>query len=143
MAGLTPKQERFVREYRVDMNATQAAIRAGYSAKTAHSAGPRLLENVGVREAIDAKQQKLAAKLEITPERIEAELARYAFADAPDAFPGCEPRDRTRALELLGKRHKMFTEKVEHSFSDLTDEQLEARKAEILAKAVSATRPPE
>lgn len=142
MPGLTPKQARFVAEYLVDCNATQAAVRAGYSAKTAKVQGSRLLTNAAVRKAVEAKGAKVAAKLEITAERIEAELGRYAFAESPDAFPGCEPRDRTKALELLGKRHKMFTERVEHSFSDLTDEQLEAKKREIIAKAVSATRPP-
>ena len=52
---LTPKQRAFVAEYAVDKNATQAAIRAGYSAKTADVQGPRLLGNVRVREQIDKK----------------------------------------------------------------------------------------
>ena len=141
--ALTPKQARFVAEYRVDLNATQAAIRAGYSEQTAYAQGSRLLKHVEVAAAIDSKQQKLAAKLEIPPERIEAELGRYAFADAPDAMGGCEPRDRLKAMELLGKRHKMFTERVEHSFDSMTDEQLEAKKAEIIARATSTTRPPQ
>lgn len=148
MAPLTPKQARFVAEYLVDLNATRAAIRAGYSEKTAHSAGPRLLEDVDVRAAIDAKSQKVAAKLDISVERIEAELARYAFIPPPGAdIEGtidCEPKDRLKALELLGKRHKMFTDRVEHSLGDLTDEQLEKRKREILAAyqpAELTTRP--
>lgn len=142
MAVLPPKHARFVAEYLKDFNATQACIRAGYSAKTAKQQGSRLLTVADVRAAIDAKSQKVAAKLEITVERIEAELARYGFAPPPGADPAdfidCEPRDRLKALELLGKRHKMFTDKVEHSFEAMTDEQLAARFAELMAKAGGA-----
>ena len=67
---LTPKQALFVDEYLRDMNATQAAIRAGYSAKTAESAGPRLLGNVRVQQAISAARERLAKKFEITRERV-------------------------------------------------------------------------
>lgn len=79
--ALTPKQERFVAEYLVDLNATQAAIRAGYSAKTAQEQGSRLLSNVMVAAAIKAKQVELAAKHDVTVERIIAELARIGFSD--------------------------------------------------------------
>jgi len=64
---MTPKQERFVLEYLVDLNATQAAIRSGYSAKTASQQGERLLRNVEVAEAIEAGKAKTANRLE--PER--------------------------------------------------------------------------
>ena len=76
---LTPKQQRFVAEYLVDANATQAAIRAGYSQKTANKVGPRLLVNVGIAAAIATKQDKQLAKLEITAERVLQEIARLAF----------------------------------------------------------------
>lgn len=79
--SLTPKQERFVAEYLIDLNATQAAIRAGYSQKTAQQQGSRLLLNVLVQEAIAKGREKTAAKLEITKERIVDELAKIAFAD--------------------------------------------------------------
>ncbi|HHT8835116.1 TPA: terminase small subunit [Burkholderia cenocepacia] len=82
---LTPKQALFVDEYLRDMNATQAAIRAGYSAKTAESAGPRLLGNVRVQQAISAARERLAKKFEITRDRVMLEYARLAFAD-PRAF---------------------------------------------------------
>lgn len=55
---MTPKQAAFVAEYLVDKNATQAAIRAGYSKKTAASQGERLLRNVEIRAAIDAAMQE-------------------------------------------------------------------------------------
>jgi phage terminase small subunit len=83
---LTDKQQRFVAEYLVDSNATQAAIRAGYSAHTASSQGERLLRNVEVAAAIEAKQTKTLAKLEITAERVMEELGRIAFADPRRLF---------------------------------------------------------
>lgn len=74
MATLTPKQAEFVRQYLIDLNATQAAIRAGYSARTAHSQGERLLRHVEVAAALTEAQGKRAAKTEITAEKV---LERY------------------------------------------------------------------
>lgn len=78
---LNPKQAQFVREYLVDLNATQAAVRAGYSAKTAEQQGPRLLGNVGVQAAIEAAMTKRAARTELEQDRVVKELSRLAFAD--------------------------------------------------------------
>lgn len=90
---LTPKQEKFCQEYVVDCNATQAAIRAGYSKRTAHSSGPRLLENVGCKARIAELQEKTAKKLELTREdtikkaieitELYDEVARLAMLDDP------------------------------------------------------------
>ncbi len=81
---MTPKQQRFVAEYLVDLNATQAAIRAGYSAKTADVQGPRLLGNVGVASAIAAARARLASKHDVTLDRIVSELAKIGFANMSD-----------------------------------------------------------
>lgn len=81
MPGLTDKQARFVDEYLVDMNATQAAIRAGYSEKTAEQIGHQLLKKTSVAEAVAEKQRKLAEKTGVTVERIVAELAKIGFSD--------------------------------------------------------------
>ena len=78
---LTPKQELFVREYLVDRNATQAAIRAGYSKKTANQQGARLLANVGVKSTLRARGAAALAKLEVTEKRVLAELAAIAFSN--------------------------------------------------------------
>ena len=75
---LTPKQRRFVDEYQVDLNATQAAIRAGYSAKTAHVQGPRLLGNVGVASAIQAAQIEVSKRTEVTVDDVVAGLLAEA-----------------------------------------------------------------
>ena len=63
--ALTAKQQAFVDEYLIDLNATQACIRAGYSAKTAEQQGPRLLGNVGVAKAIAAHMQARSEKAQI------------------------------------------------------------------------------
>jgi phage terminase small subunit len=77
---LTARQLRFVEEYLVSLNATQACIQAGYSAKTAESAGPRLLGNVGVARAIADAQQARAMRVGITQDRVLAELEELAFS---------------------------------------------------------------
>jgi phage terminase small subunit len=83
---MTPKQIAFVAEYLVDKNATQAAIRAGYSAKTANEQGARLLANVSVRATIDSALAKQADTLEISAARILRERARLAFLDPGKLF---------------------------------------------------------
>jgi phage terminase small subunit len=78
---MTPKQEAFVREYLIDLNATQAAIRAGYSPATANEQASRLLANVSVAAAVQEAKNKRAARTEITQDRVLAELAKIGFAD--------------------------------------------------------------
>ena len=79
--ALTAKQERFVAEYLIDLNATQAAIRAGYSAKTADKQGSQLLGKTSIAAAIQEAQSKRSARTEITQDRVLQELARIGFAD--------------------------------------------------------------
>src|SRR4051794_18436907 len=79
--SLNDRQARFVGEYLVDLNATQAAIRAGYSAKTAYSAGERLLRNVEVAAAIAEAQAARSRRTEVTADQVVLELARIAFGD--------------------------------------------------------------
>lgn len=111
--GLTPKQERFVAEYLVDLNATQAAIRSGYSPKTAEQQGPRLLGNAVVRAAVDAGRAKLIAKTGITQERVLAELELLAFSDVTHyeadaqgnvALAAGAPKAAMRALQSIKRR---------------------------------------
>ena len=81
---LTAKQIRFVDEYMVDFNATQAAIRAGYKAKTAHVIGAENLRKPKIAEEIARRQKDLQRRTEVTQDRVVKELARVAFADATD-----------------------------------------------------------
>lgn len=78
---LTPKQAAFVREYLIDLNGKQAAIRAGYSAHTAESQGARLLGYAKVRSAVQEAMAKRAERTETTADEVLAELRRIAFAD--------------------------------------------------------------
>lgn len=78
---LTPKQARFVDEYMIDLNATQAAKRAGFSAKTAQQQAARLLGLLHVQDAISARQERLSKKAGVTAERVIRELARIAYVD--------------------------------------------------------------
>ena len=78
---LNDRQCRFVAEYLVDLNATQAAIRSGYSAATANQIGARLLANVKVAAAIAEAQAARSRRTEVTADRVVLELARVAFGD--------------------------------------------------------------
>jgi phage terminase small subunit len=81
---LNDKQNRFAAEYLVDLNATQAAIRAGYSKRSAYSQGQRLLKNAEVALLVEAGRQRIAARLEVTANRVVEELARIGFANMGD-----------------------------------------------------------
>lgn len=125
---LTAKQDKFCREYLVDLNATQAAIRAGYSAKTAAVAASRLLINVNIQERIQTKQNKLAEKTEITQEYIVNNLKKVAERSM-QAEPVLDKNGEetgeyqfnatgaNKSLELLGKHLGLFSEKIDHNHS--------------------------
>lgn len=84
MARLTEKQKRFVEEYLVDLNATQAAIRAGYCAKTARSIGAENLTKPDIQAAIQEGRLAQSRRTEITADRVLEELAAIGFARATD-----------------------------------------------------------
>ncbi|PJR16808.1 terminase small subunit [Sinorhizobium meliloti] len=86
MSGLNAQQLRFVSEYLIDLNATQAAIRAGYSAKTAHSQGQRLLKHVEAQKAIAEAQYKRAMKTETDAAFVLKRLADEVTADIADLY---------------------------------------------------------
>lgn len=83
---LTPKQQRFVEEYLIDLNATQAAIRAGYSKKTADVQGPRLLGNVGVAAAISEAKAKREQRTQIDADWVLKRLELESDADLADLY---------------------------------------------------------
>lgn len=84
MAKLTAKQQRFCDEYLIDLNATQAAIRAGYSPKTAEQLAYQLLQKTSVQNHISELQKKREKRTEITQDSVLHELALIAFAKASD-----------------------------------------------------------
>ena len=123
---LTPKQRRFVEAYLLDMNATHAAIRAGYSPKTARAIGAENLTKPNIQAAVQEAQTERAKRVGIDQDYVLKRL----HENAERAMQAAPVRDRNgngtgeyiyqgnvanRALELLGKHLGMFTEKVEHS----------------------------
>lgn len=83
---LTPKQERFVQEYLIDLNATQAATRAGYSARTANEQGARLLAHVSVRSALQAAMKKRQERTEVTQDNVLMLLNRILNFDVRSLY---------------------------------------------------------
>ena len=122
---MTPKQKKFCVEYLIDLNATQAAIRAGYSKKTARSLGQRLLTYVDVRNYIKDLRAKYFKKGIMTAEEVEYRLSKAGRGELKEEVivvegvgDGCSgarivqkhlsARDQLKALELMGKRHRLF-----------------------------------
>ena len=106
-AKLTAKQQVFVMEYLNDCNATQAAIRAGYSSRTAYSIGQENLKKPEIRQAIDTAMKERRSKLIATREQ------RQEFWTAVMTDTEQDMRSRLRASELLAKSEGDFTEKVQ------------------------------
>ena len=114
MANLTPKQQRFVEEYLIDLNATQAAIRAGYSGKTAQEIGSENLSKPMVAKAIAEAQEKLSNKAQVTVEMVVQGLLN----EAKDLSDGSTQSARVAAWAHLGKHLGMFKDKIEHTGKD-------------------------
>ena len=133
---LTPKQEKFVQEYLIDLNATQAAIRAGYSERTAKSIGQENLTKPDIAAAIEAAQAEVSKRTEITQEWVLLNLktvAERCMQSAPvldrkglqvfvenaegDIVPAYtfNSMGATRSLELLGKHIGMFGDSLKVS----------------------------
>ena len=84
MSDLTPQQRMFAQEYLADLNGTQAAIRAGYSKRTASAQAARLLTNVNIQAIIQQGMLYRAKRTEITADRVLAELSKIAFSNIKD-----------------------------------------------------------
>ncbi|MFP7275772.1 terminase small subunit [Bacillus paralicheniformis] len=101
MSKLTPKQKRFVDEYLIDLNATQAYIRAGYKASTEAIAGVeghKLLKNPKIEKAISEAMEKRSKRTNITADRVLNQLAKFAFADIRDLMTWDEETGRITLL---------------------------------------------
>lgn len=121
---LTDRQARFCEEYLIDLNATQAAIRTGYSEKTANEQGARLLANVSVQEKIAELKAERAKRTEMTQDSVIQELAAVARAEVK----GVRAVDKLKALELLGKHLGMFVERYEVNAAEIEKRIAEARE---------------
>lgn len=116
---LKPKELVFAEEWLKTTNATQSAIKAGYSARTAYSAGNRLLKKVDVKQYIDERLAEMQENSIADTNEVMQFLSSTMRGDIPDQF-GLDPalNDRLKAAELLGKRYKLFTDKQEISGAD-------------------------
>lgn len=120
---LNERQKQFCEEYIVDLNATQAAIRAGYSEKTAASTAARLLRNVKVQKYIAQLQAERGQRLQVTQDDVIREICDIALLplDDDNVLSGIvKVKDKVKALELLGRHFGAFVDKVEQKteFSD-------------------------
>jgi phage terminase small subunit len=119
MADLSERQKRFVAEYLIDLNATKAYTRAGYTAKAADVAGPRLLGNVRVSKAVAAALERRAKKYEISADRVLEELAAIAFADIGEVVRvDDEGRVSIRPLDKLEPRTRRAIAEVSQVVSE-------------------------
>lgn len=116
---LKPKELIFAEEWLKTTNATQSAIKAGYSERTAYSAGSRLLKKVDVKQYIDERLAEMKENSIADADEVMQFLSSTMRGDIPDQF-GLDPalNDRLKAAELIGKRYKLFTDKQEISGTD-------------------------
>lgn len=119
---LNAKQTRFVEEYLIDLNATQAAIRAGYSKNTARQMGAENLSKPVIQEAIAEGMKSLSDRVEVTQDRVIAGMLEFADADLSDEEQSIKPSDKLKAWEMLGRHVGLFekdnTSKVEVDLVD-------------------------
>lgn len=128
---LTEKERIFADEYIKTTNATQSAITAGYSEKTARSKGSQLLTKINVRQYIEAVMNERSKDTIATADEVLEYLTRVVRGEEKDAFGlDVSVADKTKAAELLGKRHMLFTDKVKLDAEieiDISDRMKQAR----------------
>ncbi len=95
--ALTEKQRRFVDEYLIDLNATQAAIRAGYSVKTAKDIGCQNLAKLNIQQAVSEQMAERSKRTGVNQDRIVLELAKIAFVNAADVIDSDDATIKARA----------------------------------------------
>ncbi len=137
--SLTPKQARFVEEYLLDLNATAAAKRAGYSERTAYAQGQRLLKHVEIAAAIQKAQDARSERTKINQDWVIERLVGV-YEASMEARPVCDkngeekgftfnPTAANRALELIGKHKGMFIDRKLiglRRIEDMTEDELVA-----------------
>lgn len=112
--ALTAKQAAFVREYLIDLNATQAAIRAGYSQRRAGEIGYQLLQKTTIQAAIKEAMDRREKRSNINQDFVLSELYKIATQGADDGpESSLKYSNKLKALELLGKHMAMFVDKAE------------------------------
>ena len=126
MAAMTERQKRFCDEYLISLNATQAAIKAGYSEKYANTNANKLLQNTTIKEFIAARMGEKEEDLIASQDEVLKYLTSVMRGESQAAvlartFDGSEniikkapdEKERLRAAELLGKRYGLYSEKLD------------------------------
>ena len=130
MAKMSAKQQRFCDEYLISLNATQAAIKAGYTKKYAHTNANKLLQNTTIKDFIDARMAEKESELIADQDEVlkyltsvmrgksQAEVVVVLntsdfSSEAKKVQKAPDEKERLKAAELLGKRYGLYTEKVE------------------------------
>lgn len=128
---LTEKERIFADEYIKTTNATQSAITAGYAENSASVTGSKMLRKPKVRQYIDAVMSERSKNAIATADEVLQYLSRVMNGEEKDAFGlDVSVADRTKAAELLGKRHMLFTDKVKLDAEieiDISDRMKQAR----------------
>lgn len=129
MAKLSAKQKRFVDEYLIDLNATQAAVRAGYSAKTAMEQGYQLLQKTSVQQAVSEHMAERSKRTGVNQDRVVTELAKIAFVKMTDVVdPDGRIRDDAREDDLS------CIESIKYKKSDTETGSSEEREVKVSSK---------
>lgn len=137
--ALRPKQAAFVAEYLIDLNATQAAIRAGYSAATAGSIGGELLQKPEIQDAIREAMQKRAERTEITQDKVLSDIelikqdAMKSKVDKEGDEAMVNHAAALKACELQGRHLKMWNDKLDITATVSIADAIRARIAQRAA----------
>lgn len=130
MAKMTAKQQRFCDEYLISLNATQAAVKAGYSEKYAHTNAAKLLQNTTIKEFIDERMKEKEAELIASQDEVLKYLTSVlrgktqseivvvegqgeGVSEARVMQKAPDEKERLKAAELLGRRYGLYTEKIQ------------------------------
>ena len=122
---LTPKEGEFVAQYLIDLNATKAAIRAGYSEKSARTLAARLLAKVHIQDAIASARAELAVRTNRTVDDVMADIEKVRVScmqevevEGAGVMALLAPKEALRALELEGKHRGAFPDRIDLSNRD-------------------------
>lgn len=141
---LNYRQKRFVSEYSISLNGTQAAIKAGYSKRAANPMAARLLAKDSIKRAVEKTQARRLTRADITAERVLTELAAVGFSATDPALP--KPSDKIAALQTLARHLGLLVERREVTGSmsilnmNITPQDLESAK-QLVENFRSSERP--
>ena len=129
---MTPKQSRFCEEYIIDLNATQAAIRAGYSQKAARAIAAENLSKPDIQKKVEELKAAATEKAEVSVQDVLCGIRSIAEDE------GATNRDKLKAWELLGRYNGMFTDRIESRVQQVVEEK--GTPEEYAQRVAEATR---